>query len=567
MNYHWKIKPDPEQDDFILLQKELNIHPVITKLLIQRGIKTYESAKSFFNPLSQDWHDPYLMADMNKAVFRLESAITLNEKIMVYGDYDVDGTTSVAMMFSFLLQYTKNIITYIPDRYKEGYGISETGIQLAYKEGCKLIIALDCGIKSIDKVTFAKNLGIDFIICDHHQPGDQIPEAVAVLDPKRKNCNYPFKELSGCGVGFKLIQAFHQKQGGQKEELIVYTDLLAVSISADIVNVTGENRLFLAQGLKQLNTWNRHGFRALLEESGGRVNQVYDVEKVVFQLAPRINAAGRIKHGLLAVNLLNADNLESARSLAFEVNKLNIQRRAYDETITEEALKQLETSKHTSSNVVFSPKWHKGVIGIAASRLIEKHYKPTVVLTQSGETLAGSARSVHGFNLYDALEACSDTLIQFGGHAFAAGMTMKPENLEAFRNRFEKVVSESITTEQRQPSLNIDSELDFSEINERFFRTLVRMGPFGPGNMAPVFISMGLNECGIKEVGRNGDHLRVCLANQHGVVLNGIAFKQGKKASELRESRVDVAYELQMNEFNGKSEIQLGVKDIRQSIL
>ena len=538
---------------------------MISQLLLQRGVNTYEEAAELTNPSKGKWHDPFQMKDLDKAVDRILVAREREESIFVFGDYDVDGTTSVALMSDYLKRLGIKVFTYIPDRYKEGYGLSTAGIEAAVAKECSVLIALDCGIKSVDKVQYGNSLGLDFIICDHHNPGDILPAALAVLDPKRSDCDYPYKELSGCGVGFKLIQGVQTRLGLPLSELMAYTDLLAVSIGADIVPLTGENRILAAQGIEILNTRPRHGLAALMEVS--KKQGYFDIESVVFQIAPRINAAGRIDHGHIAVELLTTDNILLAKELAERVNQLNADRRTYDENITSEALLEMHGKENLVSTVVYNEHWHKGVIGIAASRLIEHHYKPTIVLTKSGEVLAVSARSVHGFNLYDALEKCSDQLIQFGGHAFAAGMTLKPERLNGFIERFEEVVKSSIREEQKTPRIEVDIPLQFSDISTSFYNTIQRFGPFGPFNMNPVFISFGLKDCGSKPVGTGNKHLRLELVSQDGIVFSGIAFGKGDLIEMVQNGPVDILYNLSLNTFREKSTLQLMVKDIRESEL
>ncbi len=563
MNYRWILLPTPDKESIERLSASIGCSPIISQLLLQRGSTSYEEASLFTNPLKGQWHDPFLMKDLDKAVERILSAKKAGESIFVFGDYDVDGTTSVALMSEYLKGLGMNIHTYIPDRYKEGYGLSIAGIEEAVNKGCSVLIALDCGIKSVDKVEYGNALGLDFIICDHHNPGEILPAAIAVLDPKRTDCHYPYKELSGCGVGFKLIQGLQQRLGLRISELMAYTDLLAVSIGADIVPLTGENRIFAAQGIEVLNTKPRHGLAALMEVS--KKQGYFDIESVVFQIAPRINAAGRIDHGHIAVELLTTRNVLLAKELAEKVNKLNADRRTYDENITSQALKELEGSETKASTVVYNADWHKGVIGIAASRLIEHYYKPTIVLTKSGEVLAGSARSVHGFNLYDALEKCSDELIQFGGHAFAAGMTLKPEKLNDFKEKFEAVVKSSLREEQKTPKIEVDIPLKFSDINLSFYNTIQRFGPFGPLNMNPIFISFNLKDCGSKHVGADNKHLKLELVCNDGIIYSGIAFGKGHLLEMVQNNPIDILYNLNLNTYREKSSLQLMIKDLRES--
>lgn len=559
----WKIRAIPEEGLLQKLQQELGINRELSILLAQRGIDSYTEARRFFLPLEQDLHDPFLMADMQKAVDRCISAIQNREKIMVFGDYDVDGTTSVALMVEFLRQLDVELLPYIPDRYDEGYGLSEKGMRLAAEEGCGLIIALDCGIKGHTEVALANSLGVDMVICDHHQPGNGLPPAHAILDPKRSDCSYPFKELSGCGVGFKLAQAISMQMQRPVEALNPLYDLLAVSIAADIVPVVGENRSLLARGLERINSSPRVGLKCL-QGLSGRTGPL-GTEELVFQISPRINAAGRIAHGSLAVDLLTTQSEERANELAAQINELNTNRRSFDERIGQEALEQLEGTEDSYTSVVFNPEWHKGVIGIAASRLIETHYRPTVVLTRSGEVLAGSARSVHGFDLYSAIDRCREHLIQFGGHAFAAGMTMREDQLQSFRTAFEESVKSHIREDQRIPGIDIDLLVDLSFLDRRFYNTLERMGPFGPGNMKPVLATFGLIDDNSRTVGEDGAHLKLSLRDGEGVCMEGIAFRMGDRLSMLKAGPVDIAYTLDINRFRGEENLQLNVKAIRPS--
>ncbi len=513
MNKRWAIREVPAIDDINHLAAELNIDPVLSTLLLHRGIKTFEEAKYFFRPDERHLHDPFLMQDMEKAIERIEAAIATGEKIMVYGDYDVDGTTAVAVVYSFFKKHHGNIEYYIPDRYKEGYGISTQGIDYAAENGFGLIIALDCGIKSVDKIAYANTLGIDFIICDHHTPGDELPAAVAVLDPKRADCPYPFKELSGCGIGFKLAQAYAEKNDLPFEEVSRYYDLVAVSISCDIVPIVGENRVLAYYGLKKLNEDPCIGLKILMGVAGKSIS--YTISDIVFLLGPRINAAGRIDDAKHAVELLIACNDEEAQIKGDLINIKNTERKGHDLQITDEALGMIGDSQiliDKKSTVVFNKDWHKGVIGIVASRLTEKYYRPTVVLTQSNGHVAGSARSVFGYDLYEALCGCSDLLIQFGGHKYAAGLTMHPKNVEAFMDKFEEVVSATITAEQLIQQIQIDAELRLTQIEPKFFRVMNQFAPFGPENMSPVFITKNVYVSGNPGlVGQN--HIKMTIAS------------------------------------------------------
>jgi single-stranded-DNA-specific exonuclease len=484
----WTIKSKPEKEKVQALQNALQVDEIIATLLVQRGIETFEQAKTFFRPTLEDLHNPYLMKDMDKAVSRIEKAIANNENILVFGDYDVDGTTAVSLVSSYLRSFYPNVATYIPDRYNEGYGISYLGIDYAEDNDMSLIIALDCGIKSIDHVNYANAKNIDFIICDHHRPGDILPDAIAVLDPKREDCSYPYDELCGCGVGFKLIQALAENRNQTIQDLLPYLDLVATAIAADIVPITGENRVLAKFGLEVINSNPRPGIKALVQNVKKKVLTITDV---VFIVAPRINAAGRVKHGNEAVALLTEYNLEQAEQFASEIEQHNSDRKELDKQITKEALLQIEENNEQNrfSTVVYQENWHKGVIGIVASRLVEKYYRPTIVFTKSGDKLAASARSVKDFDVYNALEACAEHLEQFGGHMYAAGMTLKEENYENFKNAFENEVKKTIPPDLLIPEISVDLEMNFSDLDEKFMRILKQFEPFGPENMTPVFLS------------------------------------------------------------------------------
>ncbi|HET8754171.1 MAG TPA: single-stranded-DNA-specific exonuclease RecJ [Salinimicrobium sp.] len=563
----WTLKPKPNPETVAHLSKVLGVEKPVASLLAQRGIETFEQAKKFFRPSLSDLHDPFLMKDMDAAVQRIEKAVDSGENIMVYGDYDVDGTTSVALVSSYLKSFYPNIATYIPDRYDEGYGISYKGIDFAADNDISLIIALDCGIKAIEKVKYASDKNIDFIICDHHRPGDEIPAAVAVLDPKRADCEYPYDELCGCGVGFKLVQALSIRKNENPETLIPYLDLVATAIGADIVPITGENRILAYHGLNVINAAPRPGFQAILEQVKKEKLTVTDV---VFIIAPRINAAGRMKHGLHAVNLLTEENLEAARTFASEIEIYNSERKDADKTITAEALSQIETAQEQErfTTVVYQENWHKGVIGIVASRLTETYYRPTLVFTKSGEKLAASARSVKGFDVYDALECCKEHIEQFGGHKYAAGLTLLESQYQDFKNKFEEVVSESIDKNLLTPEINIDAELHFSEITPKLIRILKQFAPFGPGNMTPVFMSVKVKDTGYaKCVGGEETHLKCRLKQTSSPVsFNAIGFNLGGKCELLSEGKkVKVAYCIEENEWNGNTSIQLNLKDLNPS--
>lgn len=561
----WTILPKPDSDTVDALAVALNVDLCIAALLVQRGITSYDDARQFFRPQLSDLHDPYLMVDMDKAVRRVLTAIEKGERILVFGDYDVDGTTAVAMMSSYLRTIHPYVDTYIPDRYAEGYGVSKAGIDYANSTGCGLIIALDCGIKSTGLVSYASTLGIDFIICDHHRPGTDLPEAVAVLDPKRSDCAYPYDELCGCGVGFKLIQALAAKRGQTIDDLVPYLDLVATAIAADIVPITGENRVLAYYGMEVINSRPRPGIKALLGEA--RKSRV-DSSDVVFIVAPRINAAGRIKHGREAVWLLSESDEDEARRFATDIEAYNANRKNLDRVITAEALQQIEANgeQERFTTVVYHESWHKGVIGIVASRLMETYYRPTLVFTRSGDKLAASARSVRNFDVYQALEACSEHLEQFGGHMYAAGMTMKTENFGHFKSAFERVVSQSIAPELLTPEVVVDGELDLSDITPKFRRLLAQFEPFGPGNMSPVFLTRGVVDTGYaKTIGEGGCHLRMYV-KQRDVALPAVGFGLGKKLGDVQNRKqVDIVYCVEDNEWNGKVSPQLRLKDIRPS--
>ncbi|SEQ17719.1 single-stranded-DNA-specific exonuclease RecJ [Flavobacterium urocaniciphilum] len=560
----WTIKSKPEKEKVQALQNALLVDTNIATLLVQRGIETFEQAKTFFRPTLEDLHDPYLMKDMDKAVTRIEQAIANEENILVFGDYDVDGTTAVSLVSSYLRSYYPNVATYIPDRYNEGYGVSYTGIDYAEDNDVKLIIALDCGIKSIDHVKYAQDKNIDFIICDHHRPGDSLPEAVAVLDPKREDCSYPYDELCGCGVGFKLIQALSQNRNITINELFPYLDLVATAIAADIVPITGENRVLAKFGLEVINTNPRPGIKALIQNVKKKVLTITDV---VFIVAPRINAAGRVKHGNEAVALLTEYNLEQAEQFASEIEGYNSDRKELDKQITQEALRQIEENDELErfSTVVYQEDWHKGVIGIVASRLVENYYRPTIVFTKSGDKLAASARSVKDFDVYNALEACAEHLEQFGGHMYAAGMTLKEENYLNFKNAFEKEVKNTIHPDLLIPEIAVDLELDFSDIDEKFMRILKQFEPFGPENMTPVFMSKNVVDSGYaKTLGNDGEHLKAFVKQNDSQNFNAIGFGLGKKLDIVKNRNpFDAVYIVEENEWNGNVSLQLQLRDIK----
>lgn len=569
MKKNWIIKEQAEKHEINSLVNALNVEKSMANLLIQRSIKTKEQAMAFFKPELSQLHDPFLMMDMDVAVRRIESAIRRGEKILIYGDYDVDGTTSVALIYTFFRKIYDKLDFYIPDRYKEGYGISFAGIEYARIQGISLIIALDCGIKANDRVKYAREQGIDFIICDHHNPGDAIPAACALLDPKRPGCNYPFNELSGCGVGFKLIQAYSAMNNIPFEELIPYLDLVAVSIASDIVPLIGENRVLAYFGMKQLNENPRTGLKAIIELAGITDKRI-SIEDVVFKIGPRINAAGRIESGKSAVSLLISEEVKEARIIGGRVDEYNATRRNIDTNITQEALLMIEQDPklvHSKTTVLFNPKWHKGVIGIVASRLIDTYYRPTVILTESNGFATGSARSVFGYDLYQAVDACSDLLENFGGHKYAAGLTMKLENVSKFSKRFEKFVSETISAEQHIPVIEIDTEIKLCDITPEFYSILKQFEPFGPENMAPVFLTEDVADNGTgKPVGTNGDHLKLNLIQEADPykVYPAIAFQQGSRFPQLHNGNAfDICYSIEENEFMGKVNLQLNIKDIK----
>ena len=560
----WTLKPKPDSNKIAKLAAELGVDFAISELLLQRGIDTFEAAKTFFRPSWSDLHDPFLMKDMDKAVDRIEVALKNNEQILVFGDYDVDGTSSVALMGSYLETKSTQISTYIPDRYAEGYGVSYKGIDFASDNDFSLIIALDCGVKAIEKVAYAKKKGIDFIICDHHRPGKNLPPAVAILDPKRPDCAYPFKELCGCGVGFKLIQALASKDGTSVESLVEYLDLVATAIGADIVPIVGENRALAYFGLQIINTNPRPGFKALIHQMKKEVLTITDV---VFNIAPRINAAGRMKHGNYAVSLMKETNFETAELAASEIELFNTNRREADKRITKEALLQIENSDETkaATTVVYQEDWHKGVIGIVASRLIETYYRPTLVFTKSGDYLAASARSVSGFDVYNALENCSHLLEQFGGHMYAAGLTIKEENYPAFKVAFEAEVLATLPAHLKTPEIKIDADINFEVITPKFYRILKQFAPFGPQNMAPVFMTSSVQDTGYgKFVGEDQTHLRVTLAQNSGPKMVGIGFGLGSNLPIIKEKNpFKVVYSIDENEWNGRVSLQLKLKGIK----
>lgn len=561
----WTLKPSPDENTVQHLANALGVDLVIAQLLVQRGVETFDQAKTFFRPQLQDLHDPFLMKDMDKAVQRIEQALAKNERILIYGDYDVDGTTSVALMATYLETKSKLIATYIPDRFDEGYGVSYKGIDYAVDNDFGLIIALDCGVKAIEKVQYAKDKGIDFIICDHHRPGNELPQAIAVLDPKRSDCTYPFKELCGCGVGFKLIQALGQSQGETIEDFAPYLDLVATAIGADIVPIVGENRILAYHGVQVMNTNPRPGFQALIQNIK---KDNLTISDVVFVIAPRINAAGRMKHGNYAVALLKEKDLAQAERAAQDIETFNTTRRTLDQDITKEALLQIEELGEVdcATTVVYNKSWNKGVIGIVASRLIETHYRPTLVFTKSGEFLTASARSVRGFDVYEALQKCSQFIEQFGGHKYAAGLSIKEQNYTAFKAAFENEVQKTLPTHLKTPELLIDAELYLSAITPKFYRILKQFAPFGPQNMSPVFVTYEAFDTGYgKCIGQDDKHLKLSVVQEDTQPVNGIGFGLGDKLEYIKNKMpFNLAYAIDENEWNGRVSLQLKLKDIKQ---
>ncbi|MBY0245144.1 MAG: single-stranded-DNA-specific exonuclease RecJ [Sphingobacteriaceae bacterium] len=563
MEKKWVLTAQGDAKKTKNLAEALNIDEGLCQILTQRGIFTFEQARDFFRPQLSQLHNPFLMKDMDKAIERIELAVQKSEKILIYGDYDVDGTTSVTLAYSFFKQFFKNIEYYIPDRHKEGYGISTAGIDYAKANNFSLIIALDCGIKSVDKIDYANELGIDFIICDHHLPGEQLPKAIAVLDPKRNDCPYPFKELAGCGIGFKLIQAYCQKNHLSDEHYLQYVDLVMVSIAADIVPIVGENRILAHYGLIKLNQNPSAGLKALMEVSGQTTH--YNISDVVFKIAPRINAAGRMDHAKMAVKMLLCETNEALDQSTF-INTKNTERKDIDQEISREALEQLEKAENyqnKKTTVVFQSHWNKGVIGIVASRLTESYYRPTVVLTESNGFLTGSARSVMGFDLHEALINCSDLLTQFGGHQFAAGLTLTPENLPAFIEKFELIVANSITADQLIPKININTELKLTQINPKFQRILNQMEPFGPQNMSPVFESHQVQIVGTPNI-VGTKHLKLVVKQENSDNFECIAFGLAEFAEKIKKNHsFSICYTIEENTWKDKKRIQLNIKGIK----
>ena len=567
----WKLREVADRENVSRLSSELGVDPVLAELLVQRGVHTFEQARSFFRPSLDNLHDPFLMTDMDKAVERVHQAVSAGEKILVYGDYDVDGTTAVSLVYSFLRRLTRQLDFYIPERYDEGYGVSYKGIDWAAENGFSLIITLDCGIKANEKVEYARERRIDMIICDHHLPENELPKAVAVLDPKREDCNYPFDDLSGCGVGFKLVQAYSQRYGIPFESLIPLLDLLVVSIASDLVSVTDENRILAHFGLKQLNSNPREGLLAMIQLSGLEPMHL-TIDDIVFKIGPRINAAGRMESGRIAVELLTASNVDEAIRIGSEINEHNNERKNIDRRITQEALEMVESGNCLScanATIVYNPEWHKGVVGIVASRLVEAFYRPTIVFTKSqGGLVTGSARSVHGFDLYDAIESCADLLENFGGHLYAAGLTLKEENIPAFCERIEKFVSGKIIPEMKTPVVDIDAMLNFSQITPKFLRILKQFQPFGPGNHAPVFRTDNVYDNGMgRKVGAEGGHLKLELIQESHPYhhISAIAFNMADFFDHIKAGNpIDVCYSIVENYYRGTANTQLRIKDLHE---
>ena len=565
----WNLKKQGDLHEVKRLSAALNVNMVIARLLVQRGIKTFGEAKAFFRPRLSDLLDPFLMKDMDKAVTRIEQAIKNKEKVIVYGDYDVDGTTSVAMMYTFLRSRIEKIEYYIPDRYSEGYGISPRSIDYAVENGFTLIIALDCGIKAVQKIADAKERGVDFIICDHHNPDNEVPPAVAVLDPKQTDCNYPNKDLSGCGVGFKLLQAYCKKNNLEQDEVYDMLDLLVVSIASDIVPITGENRVMAYYGLKKLNTDPGIGLQTIINLAGLENTEI-TISDIVFKIGPRLNASGRIEHGKKSVQILVSEDEEKSDLIGEEIDSFNEIRKTLDRDITQEAIDMIaknEELKNMNSAVLYNRDWHKGVVGIVASRVTEQFYRPSIILTESNGLATGSARSVRGFDLYEAIGKCSDLLESYGGHMYAAGLTLKIDNIQAFRKRFEEIVTHQITDMQQTQTIEVDAKITLSEITPRFYRILKQFAPFGPYNMSPVFVTEDVYDAGTSRlVGKNQEHLKLDLVEPdvNSGIFAGIAFNQSGAYDLITSgSPFDICYSIAENEYRGKTNLQLFIKDIR----
>lgn len=566
----WELKKQGDPNEIKHLSAALNVNMTIARLLVQRGITTFNEAKAFFRPRLSDLHDPFLMKDMDKAVARLEQAIANQEKVLVYGDYDVDGTTSVALMYTFLKPRLEHIEYYIPDRYSEGYGISPKSIDYAASSGFSLIIALDCGIKAVDKISNAKQRGLDFVICDHHNPDDEVPPAVAVLDPKQPDCNYPYKELSGCGVGFKLLQAYCQKNNVELEEIYDLLDLVVVSIASDIVPITGENRVLAYYGLKKLNSNPGMGLQTIINLAGINGSDI-TISDIVFKIGPRLNASGRIEHGKKSVQILVSNDEDKSDILGEEIDSFNEIRKTLDRDITQDALDMIEKDpemKNMNSTVLYNRDWHKGVVGIVASRVTEQFYRPTIILTESNGLATGSARSVKDFDLYEAIGQCSDLLESYGGHMYAAGLTLKIENVPEFRRRFEEIVTSQLTDLSQVQTVEVDAKITLSEITPRFYRILKQFAPFGPHNMTPVFVTEDVFDAGTSRlVGKNQEHLKLDLVEPdvNSGIFPGIAFNQSDKFDLITSGLpFDVCYSITENEYRGKTSLQLFIRDIKK---
>lgn len=565
MEKNWIVHKDTNTEKVAELKESLGIDEVLCKILVDRGVDTFDKAKVFFRPHLDQLHNPFLMKDMDKAVQRLDRAILNNEKILIYGDYDVDGTTSVALVYNFLSKYNNHLGFYIPDRYSEGYGISSAGVRYASENGYGLVIALDCGIKAVERMKQAKELGVDFIICDHHTPDDLLPEALAVLDPMREDCEYPFKYLSGCGVGFKLLEGYCQYKNISKDRLYQMLDLVAVSIASDIVSLMGENRVLAYFGLKQLSSNPSLGLKKL-KELGGLKGKV-TINDVVFKIGPRINAAGRMRTADASVELLITKDNNLAESIARDIQDLNNQRKDLDQSITEEAVRRAEGKNTSKGLVLYNPEWSKGVVGIVASRMVERFYKPTIILTQENGKITGSARSVDDFDLYDAIAQCSDLLENFGGHKYAAGLTIKNNMLSEFIERFEQIVSESLANKDLVPKIFIDAPLSLSKVDKKFFKILKQFQPFGPDNLSPVFVTENVIDYGMSRVvGKDAKHLRLTVTHFDNIshVKSGIAFSMGHFYERIKTGNpFNICYELKENTYSGRTEIQLQIKDIK----
>lgn len=581
MQKRWVLKEKPNNDVVMSLSRSLNISTLLASLLAQRDVSSFDEARQFFRPKLTQLHDPFLMKDMDRAVYRIERALRNREKILVWGDYDVDGTTAVALVYTFLKSIYKDVGFYIPDRYTEGYGVSKAGVDFAKENNYTLIIALDCGIKAVDNITYAYNKRIDFIIVDHHRPGDDFPPAFAILDPKRADCNYPYKELSGCGLGFKLVQAFSKKNHMPFKRLQKFLDLVVVSIASDIVPITGENRILAYYGLKLMNSNPRPGFTAILHYSNIRkksefqyveeeyaFNRKLTISDLVFLIGPRINAAGRMESGKNSVELLIAKNIESAIEKAEQINQFNTERRNLDMQVTQQALELIENDKthpFQKSTIVYNPDWHKGVLGIVASRLTEHYYRPTIILTKSNGLITGSARSVKNFDVYNAIDQCFDLLEHFGGHKYAAGMSIRPENFPAFKEKFESIVAGTIEEHMLVPEISIDAKIKLNNISSKFFKVLKQFAPFGPENMAPVFMTENVVDTGYASiVGKNHLKLSVVHPDISGFPVAGIAFQQGDKLPVVQSGKpFSICYHVEENEWNGHVSLQLNIKDIK----